>query len=188
VLRTGVFLLVAIAVAATVLIAFFATRISSPTQAPDNERYLTYYPTHLTYGGNETKVFLLTSNARYGSYNQSFHKPEGGEVHEGDACIIINITIRNDYTKEQPGPGGDPDLPDNPFPNGYFVSLTAHLYNKDGQVNAGILMPGYMHGGFIDVNLETGETSTFDAYVAYDKQDVDHYELYIFNIGSAPTP
>jgi len=186
-LRTRIFLLVAIAVAATVLIAFFATIILSPTQAPGNGRYLTYYPTHLTYGGNETRIFLVTSNARYGTYNQSFHKPEGGEVHEGDACVIINITIRNDYTKGQPGPDGYPDRPDDPFPQGYFVSLTAYLYNKDGQVNAGILMPGYMHGGFIDVNLETGETSTFEAYVAYDKQDIDHYELYILNIGFAPT-
>jgi len=47
---------------------------------------------------------------------------------------------------------------------------------------------GSLHGGFIEVNLETGETIAFDVYVAYDKQDIDHYELYIFNIGSAPTP
>lgn len=215
----GIFLFVAIAVTATVLIAFFANSISSqtspttspapsltpsptlaptssptssptppPIQAPDNERYLTYYSSHYVYGGNETKIFLLTSNARYGSYNQSFQTLYSGEVHEGDACIIINVTIRNDYTKEQPGPDGFPDFPEGPFPSGYFISLTAYLYNKEGQVMAEIMTPGYMYGGFIEVNLETGETATFDIYVAYDKQDVDHYELYIFNIQALPTP
>jgi len=70
--------------------------------------------------------------------------------------------------------------------------LTAYLYNKDGQIVGRVMTPppllGSLHGGFIEVNLETGETIAFDVYVAYDKQDIDHYELYIFNIGSAPTP
>lgn len=199
-LRTGIFLVIAIAVAATVLIAFFATRASSPSTSelfangvtPVSAHYLTYYPSHLTYGGNETKIFLLSADARYGSYNQSFQTLFGGEVHKGDACFIINVTIRNDYTKEQHGPGGYSDRPDDPFPSGYFISLTAQLYNKEGQAVGRVMTPppllGSLQGGFIETSLKTGETTTFDIYVAYEKQDIDHYELYIFNIGPAPTP
>lgn len=198
-LRIGILLVIAFAVAAAVLIAFFATRALSPStsELPANDvtplgaHYLTYYPSHLTYGGNETKIFLLSANARYGSYNQSFQTLYDGEIHKGDACFKINVTIRNDYTKEQPALGGYSDRPDDPFPNGYFISLTAQLYNKEGQAVGRVMTPppllGSLHG-FIEVNLKTGETATFDIYVAYEKQDIDHYELYIFNIGPAPTP
>lgn len=145
-------------------------------------RYLTYYPEHLMYGGNETKIFLLDSSSRYGSYSESFHTMYSGEVNKGDPCVIVSLTIRNDYTEYKP--------------SGYFVSLTAGLYDKDGKVIGGIIQPpsllGSMIGGFAEFNLQNGETATVNIFFTYDKtvdtKNIDHYDIYVMNIQDAPTP
>ncbi len=140
------------------------------------KRYLTYYPTH-EYGGNETKVLLLNSDLRYGVYDQDIHQLMGcyHPVAKGDPCVIINVTIRNDYTEK--------------WPAGYQISLTADLYNTEGEKVGTIMNQGQLFCGFVEVwKVECGETRTFDIYVDYDKQDVDHYDLYIYNIQKYPTP
>lgn len=148
-----------------------------PTRTPQTRpHYLTYYPSHLTYGGNVTKVLLLDSKLRYGVYEHDFQLQmcEHG-VKKGDPCVIVTATIRNDYEEE--------------WPHGYFISLTVYLYNTKGElVPAPVMTYGQLFCGMVEVNLRRGETTTVDIYVAYDKQDIDHYELYIFNIQNAPTP
>lgn len=172
-LKIGILLVIAIVVAATALIAFFANFISSP--APIGAHYLTYYPSHLTYGGNETKVLLLDSNIRYGVYDHDFRLLLcDQEVKKGDPCVIVNVTIRNDYSEE--------------WPSGYFISLTAYLYDNEGKTVGRVMTYGQLHSGMVEVNLKTGQTLTFDIYAYYDKQDVGRRELYVVNILDTPTP
>jgi len=157
---------------------YYYIRLSTPTQSPMPKglRYLTYYPSHIAHGGNETKVLLLASNLRYGVYDHDFRQLLcEHEIKKGDPCVIANVTIRNDYAEE--------------LVQGYFISLTVCLYNTEGkQVQAPIMTYGQLHCGMVEVNLRRGETTTFDIHVAYEKQDIDNYEIYIFNILDAPTP
>lgn len=153
-------------------------RLLTPTQSPTPKevRYLTYYPSHIEHGGNETKVLLLASNLRYGVYDRDFHQLMcEHEVKKGDPCVIVNVTIRNDYTEE--------------WAQGYFISLTVYLYDTEGkQVQAPIMTYGQLHCGMVELNLSRGDTTTFDISVTYGEQDIDTYEIYIFNVLDAPTP
>lgn len=168
-------LLVVLGTAAILLTAFYIAYISGSSSK--EKHYLTYYPSLLDYGGNETKILLLASTAKYDSYKQSFQNL-AGSVNKGDPCFVISATIRNDYTEAKP--------------QGYFVSLTALLYNKEGEVVGRVMSPppllGSLHGSYAEVNLGNGETAVFNIYVAYDKQDVGRYELYVLGIQDAPTP
>lgn len=48
---------------------------------------------------------------------------------------------------------------------------------------------GQLFCGFVEVwKVKRGDTVTFDIYVTYDKQDIDHYELYVYSIQESPTP
>ena len=48
---------------------------------------------------------------------------------------------------------------------------------------------GQLFCGFVEVwKVECDEKRTFDIYINYDKQDIDRYELYIYNIQKLPTP
>lgn len=143
----------------------------SPSPTPTPERYLAFR------NGTETKVLLLASDLRYGVYEQDIPQLRGCdiEVEKGDPCVIINVTFRNDYTEE--------------WPAGYQISLTADLYNTEREKIGTIMTQGQLFCGFVEVwKVECGETRTFDIYVDYDKQDVDHYDLYIYNIQKYPTP
>ena len=141
------------------------------TLTPTPERYLTYR------NGTETKIFLLDSDLRYGVYDHDIHQLRGCKhpVKKGDPCVIINVTIRNDYTEE--------------WPAGYQISLTAYLYNTEGEKVGTVMTYGQLFCGFVEAwKVECGETRTFDIYVDYDKKDIDRYELYIYNIQKYPTP
>ena len=152
-----------------------------PTPTPAG-RYLTYYPEHLTCGGNETKIFLLDASSTYGFYNESFSTLYSGDINKGDACVIVTLTIRNDYAEEKP--------------SGYFISFTASLYNKEGKAVGWIMTPppllGSLFGGIAEFNLQSGEKETINIFLAYNKtidlKDIDHYDLFVFNIQDAPTP
>ncbi len=119
----------------------FAT---SPPISPLEPGYLPYpYP-----NGNASSVYLLSATYSYGTY------PFGGEqtlrnetpVQEGDTCFIINVTLRNDYTLENPPPN---QISTNTSTS-VDVTLTAHIFNAQGQVNANDVSPDlYYAGGFV---------------------------------------
>lgn len=106
------------------------TADTSHIEAP-NPGYLKWVPTNLV--GNETKIFLVsTDNSRYDDYNWNDSRWDGGEVHEGDPCFIVNVTVRNDYTTA-------PLWTDADSPLGMYnkyVKLTAYLYNQQDRVDS----------------------------------------------------
>ncbi|MEM3703472.1 MAG: hypothetical protein QXX79_03505, partial [Candidatus Bathyarchaeia archaeon] len=160
-----------------VIMVFYPSHESLP-RGPVVGRYLTYYPEHLTYGGNETKIFLLDASSKFGFYNESFCARYAGCVNKGDPCLIVALTIRNDYTEEKP--------------RGYFISFTAGLYDKEGKLVGWIMNPGEFFGGIAEFNLQSGEKATINLFLAYNKtidaREIDHYDLFIFNIQDLPTP
>jgi len=135
-------------------------------------------PKYLTYrDGIKTKVFLLGSDLRYGVYDHDIHRLRGCKrpVKKGEPCVIINVTIRNDYTEE--------------WPLDYQIALTADLYNTEGEKVGTVMTYGQLFCGFVEAwKVECGETRTFDIYVDYDKKDIDRYELYIYNSQKEPSP
>ena len=73
----------------------FASSNASDIEGPSSG-YLFYYSNN-----EETMIFLVsTAHPRYGFYNWSDDEWWGGEVHEGDPCFIITVTVRNDYTTD----------------------------------------------------------------------------------------
>lgn len=135
------------------------------------ERYLAFH------NGTETKVLLLESDLRYGVYEQDIPQLRVCDhpVTKGDPCVIINVAFRNDYTEE--------------WPAGYQIALTADLYDSAGEKVGIVMNQGQLFCGFVEEwNVECSETRTFDIYVDYNKQDIDHYDLYIYSIEQYPTP
>ena len=156
-----------------------ATNIEGPSSG-----YLTYYPSFK--GEKETMIFLVsTDNPRYGFYEGSDADWFGGEVHEGDPCFIVNVTVRNDYTTDTLWT--DEDSPSNLYNR--YVKLTAYLYNKQGGVDADdVTYPiNSLHGGHVFA-VEPGETDSVKLYLATDRKDIKRYEIYVAYIGPLPEP
>jgi hypothetical protein len=140
--------------------------------------YLTYY-----YDQQETEIFLLsTENPRYGSYKWN---NTNWDFYEGDPCFIVNVTIRNDYTKNQLW--SDEDSPLGLYNN--HVKLTAILYNHQGKIEAvDVTHPiNSLHGGHV-FRVEPEETHSVELYIATESKDIERFEIYVTYIGPAMEP
>lgn len=180
------FILVAAIIISFVLVVYYyaTSYASSPTT---NVLYVEYpdsvYLTDLS--GEETKIFLVsTDNPRYGFCNWSYSALGGNDVHMGDSCFIVNVTIRNDYTT-------DPIWTDENSPNLYnnHVKLTTLLSNHQGIVDAiDVTYPiNSLHGGHVFV-VEPGETRSVELYLATDSHNIERYEIHVAYIGPMMEP
>jgi len=117
---------------------------------------------HLHYReGEETKVFLIDSYARYGAYYRDIYLPSSS-AKRGDPCVIINGTIRNDYDKD------------------YFIPLSADLFNSRGEEVGTVISYNAPLPGFTVVYAKSGCTTLFEIYVKYDgENDIVHYDIFV---------
>ena len=152
-------------------------RVTETVPGPTITKTVTVIPTpegsrYLTLGGNETKILLLESSLRYGVFPTM---ELGRDAKKGDPCVMGTVTVRNDYTEEW-GPAG------------YFVAFRIELYNTEGEKVGKIVMPQGWHPSVAEVNVRPGRTAAKEIYLAYDKQDIDHYEVNIWSISPSPIP
>ena len=86
-------------------------------------------------------------------------------IKKGDSCFIINVTIRNDYSAENPLPDHNLYNISNPEANVY---LTAQIFNTQGQIKATDVTPPYptvpLDGAY--TSLASGENATVTIYLA----------------------
>ena len=124
--------------------------------------------------GAQTKAYLVDSQLYYGVYNQSFTRTGATghySVSEGDPCIIINGTIRNDYDKD------------------YYFAITANVHNFAGDKIEPVLTVNSPHPGFTLTHFDKGSVGFFELQIKYDEKDIANYDLYIaFEPSEVPPP
>jgi hypothetical protein len=139
---------------------------------PKNGEYL-HYPTDYQ-GGVETKVFLVDSQLHYGVYNESFTRSGAAgsySINEGDPCIIINGTIRNDYDED------------------YYFCITADVYNSKGEKIEPILTINSPQPGFTVEKVKRAAVGLFEIQIKHDRKDIVRYDLFIaFEPTETPPP
>jgi hypothetical protein len=103
----------------------------APDVKPISPHYLRTTP-DLFGNFTETKIFLLDATPRYGYYNETVqpNNPAFPKVQKGDPVFIINVTLRDDYTLENPPPGGFGGN------NASTIILKTQLYDKNGAIEA----------------------------------------------------
>ncbi len=158
-----VILTVAVLVLATVGISFFILNTQPPTEAKSPDAgYI-----------ENSQIYLISANSRYGDY-------------KGSPCFIINVTVRSDYTVENP-----PDNLSSVNTGAAFFILTANLYDKSNNtIEAQRYIPPHSIPSYNQQNLGSGDTLTYDIYLTVTQQrhDIDHYDLVFDYLGSIPAP
>ena len=128
---------------------------------------------------------MVSSNASYGFYPYATRTSLGGGlpvVTNGEPCVIINITVRNDYSSQYPPPNPNPQ-----HPTSVFVILTATLINGANQINTTDLLKVGLPpdaGAFADVN--GGGNATLSLYLATDQGDITSFQIVPAWIGGIP--
>ena len=145
---------------------------SSPIVLSEGETYL-HFPINYQ-GGAESKAYLIASQLYYGVYNESFSRSGATgdySVNEGDPCIIINGTLRNDYPKD------------------YYFAITANVYNVAGEKIEPILTTNSPQPGFSVVQINKGSVGFFELQLKYNSKDISNYDLLLaLEPSEAPPP
>lgn len=169
------------------------TPIASNATSPTG--YYLLYGTNLTVdgnlaerAGNVSEIFLVSANASYGYYPYpTVTSPNGDGVklaEYGEPCVIISVTIRSDYSTQNPPP--------NPSPGNstsVYVFLTAQIFNGENQINATDITPpvGFANGGAY-APLRSGESATLTIYLATNNTNITRFQIVTRYIGGIPPP
>lgn len=122
---------------------------------------------------NSSKLFLVSSYSYYGKHN-------------GQTCLIIEATVRNDYTTQQPPPMDN--LPGNSSATAYFF-LTAELYVKNLPIlSEDVTSPGSPPSGLPQIGLGSGDTYVIEIDMATSTRVVDSYTIKLVGLEGYPIP
>ncbi|MGA3060523.1 MAG: hypothetical protein ABSD92_09155 [Candidatus Bathyarchaeia archaeon] len=169
-MKVSVIVIIALVVIASIVAALLAINLAKLTSnavpaanaQSDNAGYV-----------NTSRLFLVSAKATYG-------------MHNGQACFIINATVRNDYTAQQPPPMDN--FPGNSSGTAYF-GLTAKLYDKTGLIaSSDVTSPGSAPLGVTEIGLDSGQTYTVEIDMATSSRNVDNYSINILDIAGYPIP
>lgn len=165
--------------------------ISVPSLTP-------HYLTSLQFNLNTTKIFLVSAVATYGYWQQDdaqISYPLLGSyalvIHKGDPCLIINVTVRNDYTQQDAGNSDNSGASIGNQTGNYasYIVLRASLFAANGSIiNAVDFTLPKTSSGDYQFSLNSGETTSFNMTLATANRNIDHYGIYVGYLYSVPEP
>jgi hypothetical protein len=159
---------------------------SMPPQIPAPSGETPHYLTRPN--GNESRIFLVSTSSNYGTYPFKSVPPMGSmpEVEKGDPCLIVNVTVRNDYTKEEPV---GLDLYGQNSTRA-TIFLTAKIFNPQGAIQTTDVTPPYPGIPFLGalLSLDSGESASTTIYLATEHMDIERFEVVVEYIGVIPPP
>jgi len=121
-----------------------------------------------------SKIFLLSATSSYGYIGGNPLSP----------CFTVHVTIRNDYTSQQPVDS----LYNDSQGRAWFI-MYAKLYDKNGnQIQSQSYIPPNGHPNSNQQNMASNETETLTLLMVTSNRNIDHYTLAFGWIGTIPAP
>ena len=166
----------------------FAVGYYLTSQSKNNPRSIPWFISGFYLGGS--RILVVSADASYGNYPGPtvtplpFSNSSFGTATHGEPCVIINVTLRNDYSAQNPAP--------NPRFEGdnstmVYVGLTGKLFSGESQINAtditNALPIASVGTNKAFTSLNYGESTTLSIYLATDNLDVSRFELVLFYVG-----
>jgi DNA-binding HxlR family transcriptional regulator len=171
-LKPVVFLLIALLIASTAIAVYEYNQTiilnktnlnsASPSDKLNNVGYL-----------SGSKLYLISANASYATIN-------------GIECLVINATVRNDYTAQEPPPIDNSGI--NSTGMAYF-GLTAILYEGHKIISSeDVTSTGSSPLGVPQNSLGSGQNDVIQIDMATSDHNVDSYSIYLVAIAGYPIP
>jgi hypothetical protein len=151
--------------------------------AQDTEAFT---PRYLTYMEAPSRIYLASATTANIIADQTYHLANGQEITKGNTLLQLKMTLRNDYTSDNPPPSiGTPIAP---VDGTAYTRLTITLYNKDGAVTPTILSPSDFSVSATDqigIVLASGQTNSIAINLATPNVDVNRFEVNLVFLGDS---
>lgn len=130
--------------------------------------------------GNTTKVYVISVNVASGYYP---YDNRSGFVTHDEPCVVINVTVRNDYSTQCP-----PPMQNQGLPTFVWVFLSAQIYHGNTEIKStDLTQEGCPAGSYSYATLNGGQTGTISIYLATtSKEEVTDYKIVPVWVGRLP--
>ena len=171
------------------LVATLGIYLSQTTSRPTTVEPISAH--YLSYSSVASKIYLLGATTSYGNANETLTAANGAVIQKGDPLFIVTVTLRNDYTSDEPAPALPNHGQISPSDGTAYLYLAAHLYSKDGAVNAtdvsasAFYLPATSGTGLV---LASGETASINICLSTSRTDITRCDVNLLFLGdSIPT-
>ena len=140
---------------------------------------LPYFPNN-TY--KITKIFLKSATLTYNYSNISFTSDSGYEAFMGVPAIVINATVRNDYTVEEIIQFSQEGISDCLF------GIDVYMYDDQGDI-VETLQRGNPFRGSYELVLKSGEAVSVNMVFATNKRNIGNisdFKIYVSYLPNVP--
>ncbi len=135
-----------------------------------------YFPNN---SDKPTRIFLKSATLRYDYSNVSFTSDSGYDDYRGVAAVVINATIRNDYDAEEIIQFSQKGI------SYCTVGIDVYMYDNQGDF-VGTLHSGDPFRGCYEVDLKSGESTSFNMVFATPNRNIDHFEIFVSYLSPIP--
>jgi hypothetical protein len=166
------------------------TPTPTPTSTPVATPVIIPMPSGTNFYLGNSKIYVVSATASYGNYPFPTVTDSPGEppiATNGEPCLIINVTLRNDYSYQNPAPG----LP-GINSSEVNVALTAALFKGESQVNAKDTTNAFpLDSVFVNrafAVISYGESAKVSIYMATNSTEITGFQLIPYYVSRAPAP
>jgi hypothetical protein len=145
-----------------------------------------FTPHFLSYMEKPSKIFVASVSTLRISDNQT-HLIGSSEIAKGAELLQFEITLRNDYSIENPPPPTS-NIPIAPIDGTAYLILTITLYNKDGAVTPTILSPSdfsVTSSNQIGLILASGQTNNLTLMLTANNVDINKFDVNLVFLGDS---
>jgi hypothetical protein len=145
-----------------------------------NQKPQAFTPHYMVYDGAESRIYAVSEVTNQAIADQNYFAYDGSLVSQGSGIFLINITLRNDYSSDNPPPAAG--TPVSPIDGTVYLSLKAALFDGDIPISTINLSPSQFYPGSVDetgVVLASGQTGNFQLALATNQTNITAYKVNI---------
>lgn len=151
--------------------------------APKTDETTTRY---LTYKGSESKIYMISSSSTFTLINQTYTSEDGQQIAQGSLLYTIELTLRNDYSSENPPPSTGTQTA--PIDGTAYIHLKATLIDNDVSVPTINLSQSDFSVSSSDETalvLASGQTNTIQLLLATNQTKITDFLIHMTSLSDS---
>ncbi len=146
-----------------------------------------FAPNYLSYMEEPSKIYIASASTSKVIADQTYQRQNGREITKGTDLLCLQVSLRNDYSIENPPPASS-NIPVAPVDGTAYLCLSITLYNKDGTVTATILSPSdfaVTSPNQIGLMIPSGQTKQINLMLAANNVNINRFEVNLIFLGDS---
>jgi hypothetical protein len=145
-----------------------------------------FKPHYVVFEGVQTRIYLVSESTSYATTNQTYVSSNGVTVAKDSAVFTINLTLRNDYSSDNPPPNSG--TPTAPVDGTTYIPIQPYLFDNNGNLIPSVnISPSDFTSpaGQTGLVLASGQTVNGQLILATQQDNVASYTINLASIGDS---